>query len=84
MKKIVQISDQLFWGFHLIIEIDNYNSFDEMGNFIKKELISFLTYHNLLNLVIEAEKLKLHNHNFTNYEDLYNSNDDIIYLCGHC
>jgi hypothetical protein len=84
MKKIIQISDELFWGFHSIVEIDDYSSFEELAVFMKNELISFLTYHNLLNLVIHAEKLNLHNHNYSNYKDLYDSNDDIVYLCGHC
>jgi hypothetical protein len=84
MKKIVQISDELFWGFHLIIDIEDYSSFEELAIYVKNELISFLKYNNLLNLVIKAEKLNLHNHNYLNYKDLYDSKDDIIYLCGHC
>lgn len=84
MKKIVQISDDIFWGFHAIIEIDDYKSFEELADYMKSELLSFLTYHNLLNLVMKAEKLNLHNHNYMKYEEIYKSKDDIIYLCGHC
>jgi len=84
MKKIIQISDELFWGFNSIVEIDDYKSLEDLCDYVKTDLISFLTHSNLLNLVIHAEKLKLHNHNFEKYEDIYTSNDDIIYLCGHC
>lgn len=84
MKKIIQISDRLFWGFNEIIEIDNYKSFDELGEMIKKELLLFLNRNNLLYLVMEAEKLNLHNHNYEKYDDLYKTNNDIIYFCGHC
>jgi len=84
MLKKIQISDEYFWGFNRIIDITIFNSFDELGYYIKNELIVFLNENNLLNLVEIAQKLKLHNHNFHNYEDIYNTNDTIIYLCGGC
>jgi hypothetical protein len=84
MIKILQISDKLFWGFHVIIDLDDYKSFDSLSSYIKEELIKFLTVHNLLMLVDEAKKLNLHNHEFNNYEDLYKSTDEIIYFCASC
>lgn len=84
MQKIIQISDELFWGYNMIIDINNYSSFEELGLAMKKDLIKFLNTHNLQLLKEKAELLNLHNHNFEKYEDIYNTNDDIIYLCGHC
>ena len=84
MQRIVQISDKLFWGYNMIIEINDYSSFEELGLAMKKDLINFLNTHNLQLLKEKAELLNLHNHNFEKYEDIYNTNDDIIYLCGHC
>jgi hypothetical protein len=84
MQKIIQISDELFWGYNMIIDINNYSSFEELGLAMKKDLINFLNTHNLQLLKEKAELLNLHNHNFEKYEDIYNRNDDIIYLCGHC
>lgn len=84
MIKIIQISDRLFWGFNTIIELDNYKSIDDLAVLIKDELILFLTRNNLLNLAMEAEKLKLHNHNYNSYTDLYETKDEVIYFCGHC
>lgn len=84
MQKIIQISDELFWGYNMIIDINNYSSFEELGLAMKKDLINFLNTHNLQLLKEKAELLNLHNHNFEKYEDIYNTNDDIIYLCGHC
>ena len=83
MIKILQISDKLFWGFNIIIEIDNYKSFDELIKLIKNELLLFLNTNNLIELAILAEGLKLHNHMYNDYQDLYSTKDDIIYLCGH-
>lgn len=84
MFKTIQISDEYFWGFKRDIDINNFISFEELAIYIKKELIEFLRINNLLNLIDKAEKLRLHNHNFLNYMDIYDSNDDIIYLCGGC
>ena len=84
MIKILQISDKLFWGFNISVELDFYNSIDELANIIKKELILFLNDNNLLNLKEEAEKLNLHNHYYTKYEELYDTNEKIIYFCSHC
>ncbi len=84
MQKIIQISDELFWGYNMIVDINDYLSFEELGLAMKKDLIKFLNTHNLQLLKEKAELLNLHNHNFEKYEDIYNTNDDIIYLCGHC
>lgn len=84
MKKIIQISDKFFWGFNTIVNLDNYKSFEELEDLLKNELIIFLTKYNLLNQVDIAKKLKLHNHSFNSYEELYNTYDDVIYFCGDC
>jgi hypothetical protein len=84
MEKIIQISDEIFWGFNIKININNFNSFEELIDYTIKQLILFLKNNNLLNLVDKANKLNLHNHNFKSYNELYHTNDDIIYLCNHC
>lgn len=84
MIKIIQISDQLFWGFNKIISLENFKSFEELAEYIKKELIIVLIDHNLLNLKDLAQKLKLHNHQYNSYDDLYKTTDEIIYFCGSC
>ena len=84
MNKIIQISDELFWGFNIVINLDNYNSFDELAFLLKNELIVFLRTHNLLNLLDKANNLNLHHHMFNNYEDLYRIEYDTIYFCGGC
>ena len=85
MIKKIQISDEYFWGFHRYVNLDNYKSFDDLAIYMKKELIIFLKQHNLLCLEEKAMKMKLHNHMYNSYDDLYKSDEDtIIYLCGHC
>lgn len=84
MRKIIQISDEIFWGFNMIINLDNYSSFEELANLLKNELIKFLRTYNLLNQVDMANKLNLHHHMYKNYEDLYRNDYDVIYFCGGC
>jgi len=85
MQRIIQISDELFWGYNKIVEVDKYKSFEELGLVIKKDLILMLKMNNLEILKEKAEKLNLHNHNYDSYEEMIKINDDsIIYLCGHC
>jgi len=84
MKKIIQISDEFFWGFNIIINLDNYKTFDELANLLKNELIAFLRKHNLLNQLDMANKLTLHHHMYRTYEDLYRNDYDIIYFCNGC
>ena len=84
MKKIIQISDDLFWGYNMIIELDNYKSFEELAIEVKNDLINFLNINNLQILKEKAQLLKLHNHSYKNYEELYKTNETVIYLCGHC
>jgi hypothetical protein len=84
MNKIIQISDEFFWGFNIIINLDNYKTFDELAILLKNELITFLRTHNFLNLLDMAKKLTLHHHMYKNYEDLYRIDYDVIYFCGGC
>jgi hypothetical protein len=81
----VQISDDLFWGFHRYIDIELFESFEELINYVHNELIIFLHENYLLQLESKAREMKLHNHSYNSYNDLYNLNiEDTIYICGHC
>ena len=84
MIKIIQISDEIFWGFRKNVSLNNFSSIDEIANYIKDELIKFLIENNLLILKDIALKLKLHNHQYNSYDELYETNENIIYLCGAC
>jgi len=84
MQKILQISDELFWGYNMIVDLDNYKSFEELVLTIKNDLIKFLNMNNLQILKEKAELLNLHYHGYDKYEDLYKTNEMIIYICGHC
>lgn len=81
----VQISDDIFWGFHRIVDIELFESFEELIAYIKNELTIFLHSNNLLQLETKASEMHLHNHSYNKYDDLLKMEDDaIIYICGHC
>jgi len=81
----IQISDDLFWGFYKYVDIEIFETFDELIHYIHNELIIFLHFNNLIQLEDKARNLRLHNHSYNNYEDLYNLDiSDTIYICGHC
>jgi hypothetical protein len=81
----VQISDDIFWGFNRYIDIEIFESFDELIPYIHNELITFLKENNLISLETRARDLRLHNHSYNNYEDLYKLDiNETIYICGHC
>jgi hypothetical protein len=83
MYRTVQISDELFWGFNKSVLLTNYTSFNDLIQYIRNELIVFLKANNLLNLVDKAKNIKLHNHHFKLYEQLYKTDEEtVIYLCG--
>jgi len=84
MKKIIQVSDDIFWGFNIIVDLNDYKTIDELGNLLKSELIDFLRKHNLLNLLDRAKNIDFHQHLYTSYEELDRNDYDIIYFCGDC
>lgn len=84
MIKTIQISDKYFWGFKEEVDLKTYSSFEEIGEYMKIKLIEFLKINNLLNLVDIAKNLHLHNHRFNIYNEVFTTDDNIIYLCGSC
>ena len=85
MYRTVQISDELFWGFNKFVCLTNFKNFDDLGEYIKNELLLFLKANNLLNLIDKAKTLKIHNHSYKLYEQLFRTHEStIIYFCGGC
>ena len=78
-----QISDDLFWGYNKDIDLDQYESVDE----VIKHLVSCLTSDLVsVNLIALAEKLgsvKADFHTMNFGEMLMLPTDQIIYVCRH-
>ena len=60
--RIFQVSDELFQGFTITIDLDYYDSNEEICCQMKQSLIGFFENHNLGRLMIKANELQLHIH----------------------
>lgn len=86
MKKTFQLSDPVWWGFNLEIELNDFYNLDDIINYVIENLEATLKS---LNLLPQAEMLKnvkseFHIHGIT-FEDLIinKHNEDIVYICRH-
>ena len=75
-----QISDDLFWGWKTQVNLDNFETTQEIIEYIKICLSSFLLEHNL---EVLAEKLKEKTYFIPCIEEIISSREPIIYVCNH-
>mgnify|MGYP006090558757 CR=1 FL=1 len=74
-----QISDDLFWGFKVNLNIDLFNNSLDIVKEVKEQLKNFLSKHNLQVLKEKIYDKQLHT---SSINDIRNSkNTDIIYVC---
>lgn len=74
-----QISDDLFWGFKIKINIDLYQNSEDIVEEVKEKLKDFLSTHNLQVLKEKVDTKILHT---SSINQIHNSkNTDIIYVC---
>jgi hypothetical protein len=73
------LSSELFWGFSVTININDFCNNEEIIKYIKKELKAFLMIKNLQLLVEKVNTLELHMHD--EFENLKLQN--IWYICDH-
>ena len=82
--RICQISDEIFGGFEVIIDLDYFYSLAEIAQHVKTTLTNSLQRLRLEALVHKIQKKNFHIHD-KNFCQLRNmSNDAILYVCGHC
>jgi hypothetical protein len=84
MLKQLQISDNYFWGFNRIINIDKCNNNQDIINHMLLLLEEFLKINNLLELynILNDTKCTFHIHN--SFENILKQDyKNIIYICNH-
>jgi hypothetical protein len=84
--RIFQISDDLFWGYRVAIDVTRIESLRDAIRLVKDDLIIYLKHRNLLQLVEKVSLLNLHMHEpmcaFT--ELSWNTSPEhVLYLCSH-
>lgn len=80
-----QISDLIWWGYNLDVNITYFNNLDDIINYVINNLEVTLKSLNLLPQYELLQKVRsnFHIHNYS-YENLLNNkNNDIIYICRH-
>lgn len=82
--RLCQISDELFGGFQISVDIDYYYDTNEIAAYVKNALIGSLSKIHLGSLSHIAKNKHFHIHD----KDIYNLRQAgpnvIIYICCHC
>lgn len=82
-KRLFIISDDVFGGYRIDVDIDEYNDLSEIVNFVVVNLCISLKNLNLEVLVRKCGEVNFHIHDVTFVEILMEENRD-FYVCGHC
>jgi hypothetical protein len=84
--RIFQISDDLFWGYRVVIDVNRVESLRDAIQLVKDDLILYLKHRNLMTLAEKVSVLTLHMHEpMCAFSELLSNThpDQILYLCGH-
>ena len=82
--RVCQISDELFGGFQISVDIDYYYDTDEIATYVKNMLIGSLSKIHLGSLSHTAKNKNFHIHDKTIYNLRQAEQTEIIYICCHC
>ena len=78
-----KISDRLFQGFEVNIDLDYYHSLEEICNQVKRTLITHLQMYNFQSLVSKAKQINFHIHDYKFGEILLFKEDEKLWVCNH-
>ena len=79
-----RVSDDLFQGFTITIDLDYYDSNEEICRQMQQSLVGFFGNHGLETLMAKANELRLHMHNIDFCQILLSESDKEFWVCGHC
>ena len=82
--RIFQVSDELVQGFTTTIDLDYYDSNEEICCQMKKILIGFLEHYNMEALITKAKESQLHIHDVNFGQILLSESPAKFWVCGHC
>ena len=82
-KRTFQISDDDFWGWNMVLDLDDFDRMEDVVGHIKYALREMLMKHNLEILAERLDKKTFHGPTLGTV--LVESKiGDVIYLCSHC
>ena len=79
-----EISDELFSGFRLKIDLDNIDCLDDIIAYFYQVLFNILTYYKLESLLAKLNRKSFHIHDYIMTDILLSDINHIFYICGHC
>lgn len=83
-NKTFQISDKIFWGFKVEVDLDQCDNIDKIIEIVINKLNNLLKSNNLELLQKKLNEIKFHIHDFTFEDILLDQTDKIFYICGGC
>lgn len=83
-KRKFIISDDLFSGFEIIVDLDEHESLIDIINTITNALLTILKEKKLNILSQKLELINFHIHNYNFADILLSEPDTIFYICNHC
>ena len=78
-----KISDDLFFGFTVIVDISYHDNIDKMAKYVKDVLVYYMEKEKLEILVEKANEKRFHIHDVP-MSDIVSNSDKTIWVCGHC
>ena len=80
-----QISDPIWWGYNLDVNLSYFNNLDDIIIYVLNNLEVTLKSLNLLPQyeLLQKVRNKFHIHNLTYESIINNKNNETIYICRH-
>ena len=79
-----EISDELFSGFRLKIDLDDIDCLEDIIAYCYQVLSNILNDNNLQSLLAKLNRKSFHIHGYIMTDLLLSDGNRIFYICGHC
>ena len=79
-----KLSDELFQGYEVVLDLDYFETLEEIYDQVTTTLKTHLELHKFEMLLARLKEKKFHIHDETMGTILLKSQDDIVWMCSHC
>ena len=79
-----KISDELFQGYEAVLDLDYFETLEEIYAQVTKTLKTDLELHKFEMLLERLKGKKFHIHDETMGTILLKTQEDIVWICSHC
>ena len=79
-----KISDELFQGFEVVLDLDYFETMDEICKQVTRTLRYQLEFQNFEMLLEKLDDRNFHIHDEEFGSILLKSPEDIVWICSHC